>query len=140
MFVKNMFVRPCSKTMFIKTMPFWSNLIQFDPIWSNLIQFDPILSNMFHIDPTGYKVETFFIIVQNKNNKNNNNNKVILRTLEVNSRGQKYNLQKEVDLIVPKESTYNFVSRKCKKHGESEIVLVIESRFLLNWLTDLNCG
>ena len=45
-----------------------------------------------------------------------------------------YNLQKELGLIVPKESTYNFVSRKCKKHGESEIVLciVIESRFLLN--------
>ena len=43
-----------------------------------------------------------------------------------------YNLQKELGLIVPKESTYNFVSRKCKKHGESEIVLVIESKFLLN--------
>ena len=49
-------------------------------------------------------------------------------TLEI----EKYNLQKELGLIVPKESTYNFVSRKCKKHGESEIVLVIESRFLLN--------
>ena len=36
-----------------------------------------------------------------------------------------HNLQKELSLIVPKESTYNFVSRKCKKHGESEIVLVI---------------
>ena len=34
------------------------------------------------------KLLIFFIIVQNKN-KNNNNNKVILRTLEVNSRGQK---------------------------------------------------
>jgi ribosomal silencing factor RsfS len=34
------------------------------------------------------KFMTFFIIVQNNNN-NKNNNKVILRTLEVNSRGQK---------------------------------------------------
>ena len=32
-----------------------------------------------------YKLMIFFIIVQN----NNNDNKVILRTLEVNSRGQK---------------------------------------------------
>ena len=93
MFVKIMFVRPyfsrqCLSrpclSMFIKNMSIWFNLIQFDPIWSYLIQFDPIWSNLIQFDPSCYKLVSFFIIVQK------NNNKVTLRTLEVNSRGQKY--------------------------------------------------
>ena len=67
----------CSKM--IKFDQIWSSLIKFDQAWSSLIQFDPI-------DPKVHDYSKNFIIVQ-KNKKNNN--KVILRTLEVNSRGQK---------------------------------------------------
>ena len=97
----NMTLRPCQDhVIFSKTItclsrpcfarPIWSNLIQFDQVWSSLIQYDPIWSNLTYIwsyMSKIYKLLMFFIIVQK--NKKNNNNKVILRTLEVNSRGQK---------------------------------------------------
>ena len=87
-FVKTMFVKiMVFKTMLVKTMSFCQDHVifskiffQFDP---NYIKFDP---TWYTFDPTCLKnvqINDIFIIVQN------NSSKVIPRTLEVNSRGQK---------------------------------------------------
>ena len=94
------FWKPClfcqDHVIFLKI---FVNLIQFDPIWFNLNQFDPIWSIVIQLDiqlifwsylhvkkiSKTSKLTIFFIIAQNSNN-----NKVILSTLEVNSRDQKF--------------------------------------------------
>jgi hypothetical protein len=98
-FVKTMHVIPKWKILIpfvpkwsslIKSDPFWSSLIRFDQVWSSLIKFDQVWSTLIQFDPHDPKEHDYskiFIIVQKNNNKSNN--KVTLRTLEVNSRGQK---------------------------------------------------
>ena len=74
----------------IHSDPVWSGLIKFDQVWSSLIKSDQVWSTLIQFDPHDPKEHDYskiFIIVQ-KNNKKSNN-KVTLRTLEVNSRGQK---------------------------------------------------
>ena len=76
------------KTVFVKTMSIWSNLIQFDPIWSNLIQSDPIWSNLIQFDPIWSRIIHLDLTCQKDANlqqfsqtwKSKNNNKEAFRT------------------------------------------------------------